>query len=126
MLKQRKETGNRKELADRRKHKRFQLRVSAFALLNRPFFHMGEIMDISMGGLSFRHDAEEELPKGSLVLAILCVDDGFNLGKVPSKTASDCKAGDQERRRGVQFGRLTNKQLSQLKFFIRTHTAGEV
>ena len=39
-------------------------------------------MDISMGGLSFRYDAEEELPNGSLVLDILCFDDDFNLGKV--------------------------------------------
>ena len=83
-------------------------------------------MDISMRGLSFRYDAEEEFPKGSLVLDILCVDDDFNLGKVPSRTVADCKAGDQERRRGVQFERLTNKQLSQLEFFVRTRTAGEV
>jgi uncharacterized protein (TIGR02266 family) len=125
MLKQQQETIQRKTLAERRKHERFRPRVSVFALLNKPLSNMGEIIDISIDGLSFRYSADEGLPKGSFVLDILCVDDGFYLAKLPSRTAADFEVGNQMRRRGVQFGRLTNKQSTQLKFFIRTYTAGE-
>lgn len=125
MPKQQQETMKREKLDERRKHKRFRPRVSAFALLNKPISNMGEIIDISHDGLSFRYSADEGLPKGSFVLDILCVDDGFYLAKLPSRTAADFEVGNQMRRRGVQFGQLTNKQSSQLKFFIRTHTAGE-
>jgi uncharacterized protein (TIGR02266 family) len=125
MLKQQHETTNREKLDERRKHERFPPQLSAFALLNKPFSNMGEIIDISTGGLSFRYSADEGLPAVSFVLDIVCVDDGFYLAKVPSRTAADFEVDDQIRRRGVQFGRLTNKQSSQLKFFIRTHTASE-
>ena len=125
MPKQQQETTKREKLDERRKHERFRPRVTVFALLNEPFSNMGEIIDISIDGLSFHYTADEGLPKGSFVLDILCVDDGFHLAKLPSRTAADFEVGNQIRRRGVQFGRLTNKQSSQLKFFIRTRSAGE-
>jgi Tfp pilus assembly protein PilZ len=118
--------GNQKVLSERRRHKRFRLTVSAFALLNKPFSEMGEIIDISMGGLSFRYTPASEIPKGPLTLDILCVDDGFHLAKVPVKTVAESILSGEVRRRGVQFARLTNRQLSQMRFFIRTYAAGAV
>ncbi len=124
--KQREEAELQNELGERRKYKRFRLQVSAFALVNRPFSQMGEIIDISRGGLSFRYAPDKEIPKGSLALDILCVDDGFRLGRVPAKTVAELNISKEVRRLGVQFGRLTNKQSSQLKSFIQTHAAGEL
>ena len=51
MLKQQQETTNREKLDERRKHERFRPQLSAFALLNKPFSNMGEIIDISMSNL---------------------------------------------------------------------------
>lgn len=124
MAKHHQETANRKELGERRKDKRFQLQVDIFALLNRPFWQTAEIIDISMGGLSFRYIGWT--PKGSFMLDILCVDDDFYLGNVPFKIVTELKISKEIRRHGVQFGWLTNKQSSQLKFLIQTHTAAEV
>jgi Tfp pilus assembly protein PilZ len=115
------DTGDKKVLSEKRRHKRFQLKVSAFALLNRPFSEMGEIIDISMGGLSFRYTSDRALPKGSLALDILCVDDGFHVAKVPVNTVAESVVSGEVRRRGVQFDRLTNMQLSQVRYFIQTY-----
>jgi len=117
------DTGDKKVLSEQRRHKRFQLKVSAFALLNAPFSEMGEIIDISMGGLSFRYTSDRALPKGSLALDILCVDDGFHVAKVPVSTVAESVVSGEVRRRGVQFDRPTNRQLSQVRYFIRTYAA---
>lgn len=115
------QAGNQKVLNERRRHKRFKLKVSAFALLNRPFSEMGEIVDISMGGLSFRYTSDRALPKGSLALDILCVDDGFHVAKVPVSTVAESAVSGEVRRRGVQFDQLTNRQLSQVRYFMRAY-----
>jgi Tfp pilus assembly protein PilZ len=116
-------TADKKVLSEKRRHKRFQLKVSAFALLNAPFSEMGEIIDISMGGLSFRYTSDRALPKGSLALDILCVDDGFHVAKVPVSTVAESVVSGEVRRRGVQFDRPTDRQLSQVRYFIQTYAA---
>ncbi len=116
------DTGEKKVVSEKRRHKRFPLKVSAFALLNSPFSEMGEIIDISMGGLSFRYTSDKALPKVSLALDILCVDDGFHVAKVPVNTVAESVISGEVRRRGVQFDRLTNRQLSQVRYFIQTYS----
>jgi uncharacterized protein (TIGR02266 family) len=120
-VKRHQEAANQEVLNERRRHKRFQLKVSAFALLNSPFSEMGEIIDISMGGLAFRYTSDKALPKGSLVLDILCVDDGFQIGQVPVSTVAESVVSGEVRRRGVQFDQLTNRQLSQVGYFTRAY-----
>jgi Tfp pilus assembly protein PilZ len=117
------EEQNQKVPSERRRHKRSRLRVSAFAVLNSPFSEMGEIIDISMGGLSFRYTSDKALPKGSLALDLLCVDDGFQVARLPAKTVAESILAGEVRRRGVQFDRLTNRQVSQVRHFIRTYAA---
>jgi Tfp pilus assembly protein PilZ len=121
IAKEHQKAADRKRLVERRKHKRFQLRDSAFALLNRPFFQMAEIIDISLGGVSFSYVADKQIPKGSFALDILCVADGSYLHGVPFKTVTDFEISKELRRHGGQFGRLTNGESSQLKFFIQIH-----
>jgi Tfp pilus assembly protein PilZ len=117
------EERNQKVPSERRRHKRFQPKVSLFALLNSPFSEMGEIIDISMGGLSFRYSSDKAIPKRSLALDLLCVDDGFQVPRLPVKTvAGSLLAGDVRKRR-VQFDRLSDRQVSQVRHFIQTHAA---
>jgi c-di-GMP-binding flagellar brake protein YcgR len=84
---------------------------------------MGEIIDISMGGLSFRYSSDKALPKGSLALDLLCVDNGFQVARLPAKTVAESLLAGEVRRCGVQFDRLTNRQVSQVRHFIRTYAA---
>jgi Tfp pilus assembly protein PilZ len=120
------EERNQKVPSGRRRHKRFRLKVSAFAVLNSPFSEMGEIIDISMGGLSFRYTSDKALPKGPLALGLLCVDDGFQVASLPAKTVAESLPAGDMRRWGVQFDRLTNRQVSQVRHFIQAHIASEV
>ena len=108
----------RKGLVERRKHERFQLGATTFVLLNRPFFQMAEIIDISLGGVSFSYIADKQIPKGSFPLDIVCGTDGSYLHNIPFKTVTDFKISTGRRRHGGQFGRLTGRQSSQLKSFI--------
>ncbi len=113
----------RKGLIERRRHKRFQLGASTFILLNRPFFQMGEIIDINLGGVSFSYIADKQIPKGSFPLDIVDATNGSYLHNMPFKTVTDFKISQGRRRHGGQFGRLTGRQSSQLKSFIRIHAA---
>jgi hypothetical protein len=126
----------RKEIVERRKHKRFQVQDSAFVVLRAPGPHstkVGQIVDMSRQGLAFRYIASEERSGGSIELEILLGDHSFYLNKIPFITISDCEVANeipfsciQMKRTGVQFGDLAPNQLSQIEYFIRNHTTGEV
>jgi hypothetical protein len=124
---------NEKEQAERRKHTRFEVREGAFAVLRPDRNIVGEILDISKGGLSFRYITGEEQSRESSGLDILFAGGSFSLAGVPFKTVSDFLMPDgffsnstTTRRRGVQFGVLTQEQTGELKSFIGNHTRGEV
>ena len=126
----------RKELMERRKHKRFQVQDSAFVVLRARWPHstkVGQIIDMSRQGLAFRYIAGEERSNGSFELEILLGDHSFYLNKIPFITIADCEVANevpfsciQMRRTGVQFGDLAPNQISQIEYFIRNHTTGEV
>jgi hypothetical protein len=121
-------------MLERRKHKRFKVQNGAFAVLGAPPWphstKVGQIIDMSMGGLAFSYIAEQEPSNGSFELGIFLADNSFRLRKIPFETISDLeiKKGPFNsitmRRSGVQFGELTPNQISQLKYFIRNHTIG--
>lgn len=126
----------KKELSDRRKHRRFQVRDTAFVVLKAPWPHstkVGQIIDISMQGLAFRYIADEGRSNGSSELEIISADHSFYLDKVPFNTISDSKTDNdvpfssiEMRRSAVQFGDLTSNQISQLEYFIWNYTTSEV
>jgi hypothetical protein len=120
-----------KKIGERRQHKRFQGEDGALAVLRPPWPHstiLGQIIDISMGGLAFRCIVGEGWSYGSCELSIAFADHGFYLSRVPVKTVSDFEiarmpfASMAPRRRSVQFGEMTHKQVSHLKHFIQNHT----
>lgn len=128
---------NKKELVDRRKHKRLQAQDGAFVLLSPDSAILGHIVEISMGGLAFLYITSGTPPNGSSELEILLAeqlvaDHSFHFDKVPFKSISDFAIPNELslgsitiRRRGVQFGELTHNQTSALEYFIRNHTIGE-
>ena len=118
-----------KELFERRKNRRFRVQERAFAVFGTQVSELGQITDISRGGLSVRYIAHGDRSKGSSELEIYLADKSFSLKKVPFKSVWDFEIADQfpsspitMRRRGVQFGLLTQEQIPQLDYFIRNYT----
>jgi hypothetical protein len=128
-----------KEIVDQRKHKRYQVPRNSYISLGSDDFVLGQIIDISMGGMAFRYMGSENLPDESHLDIFLTENDLF-LSKVPFKTVSDyeipntvlCRTDDpipsscrMMRRSGLQFGALTADQQAQIERFIKGHTAVE-
>jgi hypothetical protein len=124
---------DRKKLAERRKFRRFKVRHPAFVVFNTQPTKLGEIIEMGLGGLSFRYMVDsEELVNQSRELDILFGDDDFYLDKLHFKTVSDQMASNGlpfstmiMRRRGVEFCRLSEAQQVQLEYFIEHNTSGE-
>lgn len=117
-------------LVERREYKRFRMQKSAFVVFGSHAGELGRIMDISRGGLGLRYIAYGDRPNGLSELVIYLADKSFYLEKAAFKTVWDFEIAGQfpsslmtMRRRGVQFGKLTQEQISQVAYFIENHTA---
>ncbi len=120
------------ERVERRRHKRFRAQEGAFVGLGNHRIKLGEIIDISKGGLAFRYIDIGDRPIGTFELDISFKKTGFRLEKVPAKTISDLVitkdfpySSTKMRRQGVQFGELTVKQITLLDHFISEYTIAE-
>lgn len=120
----------KQKLFDRRKHERFRVQKDAFAMITPLSHKKGEIIDISRGGLAFRYVPDENQPRLSveigLFLHIFLEDISFCLLRLPIKTVSDSAIdnGDSAgfgRRRSVEFHTLSQRQATELEFFIKNH-----
>ena len=118
----------RKKFAERRKHKRYQAQEGAFAVVRPEFTKLGQIIDISHGGLAFRYCVTGPKANEALELDIFLTGDGFYLEKIPFETVTDRRMSKKfshaylpTRRCGVRFGELTRIQIAQLEYFIQNH-----
>jgi len=125
------ETHAKKEFDEHRKHKRFQVPPGVFVGFGAYANKVGQIVDMSMGGLAYRYVGSEESSDGSH-LDVFVTDNDFYMGAVPFKTVYDFQVVARMpaspmtmRRCGVQFRKLTGKQNAQLEYFIQQHTFGE-
>jgi hypothetical protein len=122
---------SKNEPVERRKHRRFQVYHGTYVAIGPPYDKVGPMIDISMGGLSFRYSHEKGCTNGSYA-NIFLTEANFHLEGVPVKTILDFEVTDESsssctrtRRCGLQFGDLTNDQQSQLEFFIQNYHTGE-
>jgi hypothetical protein len=122
-----------KEVIEKRKHKRFRSKESAYAAFGSDTMKIGQIVDISMGGLAFHYIADGDQINGARELEIYLASNGFHMEDVPFNTVSDFVLPSEfplttiiMRRRGVQFGELTQFQETQLGYLIQNYTVGEV
>ena len=129
---------NTAELVEQRKLKRFRPPKSSFVWLSTDDSAVGQIMDMSMGGLGVQYIGDE-FPNESR-LDIFSVEYNFHVRQVPFKTVSNSviygktllriddgvhPSARAMRRSGIQLGELTDEQMSQVKYFIQNHTIGE-
>ena len=108
---------------------RFSVEEGALAVLGNPFTTVGQIIDISMGGLAFRYTARKKVPREPTRLDIvspegLCFLEGFLCETIYDFETDDTMPFTSlvQRRRGLRFDNLTPGQRSQLRHFIREYT----
>ena len=114
-----------KQLVERRKHKRFKAPTDAFVAIRPHYSEVGQMIDVSMGGLGFNCLAMQDPSNGS-ELDIFLSGRAFWLHGIPFRTVWSVEIAGQTpltsvpmRRSGVQFGALTPDQRSQLEYFIQ-------
>ena len=121
---------NTKQVLERRKHKRFHVQDGTFAVLGSRYGKIGRVIDMSIGGLGFSYIVGEEQGDDSHRLSILLAEDSFHLTRIAFKTVWDTETKEVPlstvamRRCGVEFGDLTEYQISQLEYFLENHTVG--
>jgi len=118
-----------KAMAERRADQRFAVRVGAIASLRLPV--VGQIVNISRGGLTFRYVASKARSKESPTLSISLSDSTFTLAMIPFRVAWDKPSpqsfsfGDIALRYcGVEFGQLADYQKLALNHFIKHYREG--
>ena len=113
---------------ERRSHQRFKVLSGVFALNSR----FGQVVDISLGGISFRYINRGEWSTGDAENGALFGEDDLCVDNIPLQTVSDeVSSGGVStdettvRRRSLKFGPLTRQQKNLLEHFIWVNTAGD-
>ena len=116
---------------EKRRHQRFIAQDGAFAVVKCQVSKVGQILDISMGGLALHYIANGTPSNSSYTLDILLSGNGFYLERIPFETITDIEIPNQfpftsliMRRQGVKFLELSPQQALMLEEFIREHTVG--
>ena len=74
---------------EQRVHKRFRVQYGDFIVFRFDDSKLGQIIDISKGGLAFRYVANGKQSKGPDQLDIMLAEKDFRMEKLPFKTISD-------------------------------------
>ena len=126
----------RKRTVERRRNKRYKAIEGAYAAISPNSHKLGQIIDISMGGLSFKYidtskdDKESDnLPEDAVFLSSM----GYYVGDLPFKTVSDYEITNapsfssmKVRKRHVQFTDLSFKQLFDLDYYLRNNVSEQI
>ena len=144
---------HKKEFIERRKHKRFKVKSGAVAAMIRTspakpdqtkdmsmgenslatttpkYIQMGQIINISKGGLAFRYIDSEDESSESFELDILFAQNSFYLKNVPFKTVWVSGAVSnpsfsplKTKQRGMQFGKMVPLQIHLFDYFLQKYT----
>jgi hypothetical protein len=90
-----------------------------------------------MGGLSFEHIYDEELEQEPSERDVSLWVNNYSMTDIPCRVVYDIPISEppeydyltvhfKTRRCGIQFGKLTENQETQLNFLLKTHTKGKV
>ena len=127
------------ETNDRRRHTRYSVKEGAYAALSPDSEKMGQIIDISRGGLCFRYIDKIGRSEDTSETHVFVGDEGIYLEKMPNKVVEDIPVEETPfpgsimtgprsmriiRQRRVCFGELTGNQIAQLEYFIMNRTTG--
>lgn len=120
-------------MRERRRQRRFKAVRGAFAAIKQSSNRLGQIEDISFGGLAFKYLANEGKTNGARAIDIFITKDQFYIKDIPIQLIRDTELDKENpfstvsiRQQGVQFGNLSAEQRSQLKHLLQYHTVGEI
>ena len=122
--------------AERRKHVRVKPKDPTYVALRPRFAKLGKLLDISQTGLCFQYMSEsrsldEEMAAPvSVEIDLFISNNGYYLPSLPCRLVYDTEikpikelpSGLEDRRCGVQFGRLVKKQSDELRLYLEIHT----
>ena len=113
---------NNNQILEQRKYRRFNVKDST--LIFDATTDVGEIVDISLGGLSFHCPNMPDESKGSFKIGILCEGaENFCTGRINCKKLMVRRSGTDnhvpDRKFGIEFDGLNASQKSQLEHIIR-------
>ncbi len=118
---------------ERRKHTRYLIKNGAYATISPDSTKLGQIVDISMGGLAFKYiDAKSNKSKTNIHETLFLSSMGYYVGDIEFKTIADYEASGSEipeapsnamkiRIRHVKFTDLKLKQLFDLDYYIENN-----
>ena len=114
---------------EKRKRKRYKAvdgAVASFSAHGAPAPNiLGEIIDISINGLSVRYKSREQAGDISQIDIFAYKEPFINLSGMPCQLIYDIGLDATTRRCGVEFGELSESQLAILSDFITHYTEGE-
>ena len=116
-------------IVEQRRYERFMVQEGAFAALKSDSVIIGQLINISKGGLSFSYVANGLKIGNTLQVDIFLEGNGFCLKEVPFLTVSDFYMENKVpfstiviKQCGGQFGEMNHNQISQIDYFIENHT----
>lgn len=117
---------------ERRFHERFRVQQGVYALLKNGSSKLGQIKDISKGGLAFKYINHGEQLHDPAEVDIFLSGYGFFLKGIPCKRISDIHVENyvpfstfEMRKLSIQFGTLNDNQMANLDTFIEQYTTGQ-
>jgi signal transduction histidine kinase len=111
---------------ERRRYPRYVANSGAFVISKADPSHRGELVDISLSGLSFRYlDAAQNIGRVEEI-TVCTADELHRVDNLKCRTVFDLNTESDTKsissvlkRRGVQFEDLTHTQMEQLRYFIK-------
>jgi PilZ domain len=101
-------------VAERRKHKRFELKNGAFVFFGFERAMAGKVLDISLQGLGFTYLASKGQTTTSIKLTLVYLHRSFHCPGIVGRTVFDYQMRQEdingEGRCGIQFEQLTEDQ----------------
>ncbi|NWH04545.1 PilZ domain-containing protein [Desulfobacter latus] len=126
----------RKRTIERRKNKRYKAVEGAYAAISPNSNKIGQIIDISMGGLCFKYINTENKsaePFNRNERSIFLSSMGYYVGDLPFQTIADYEITDKPsfssmkvRKRHVKFTDLTFKQLFDLDYYLKNNVSEQI
>lgn len=114
---------------EKRKHKRFKAKEGAFAAVTSGDIKIGQIKNISKGGLAFQYIDNSEPSSGSVQIEIFSVAKDFYLKKSSAIVVRDSEVDSTVplsslpmRELVVQFGEMGSNQMYILDCFLQKYT----
>jgi hypothetical protein len=126
-------TGNNSDIIERRQHPRYAIKDVAFAILRTDEDEeLGQITNISLGGLAFQYFVGNRRLHSAEKLDVLLADNGLHVDNIRFELVDDYELTNElpfssitKREQRVRFESLTDMQQSGIHEFIKGHAYPE-